>query len=459
MRRIRTYFAFAAVLSLLMAASCDKTDPEDNSKEPDVENQDPENQDPENPDPENQDPENQDPEPPAEPEIPTAVNDGTYVIDGTEYTFRSTAAMLAGGRVTIAATPSDGYTDLIDIMTATDLQYFFAGMSQELIGKDIDLMTETGDFTLYSTLAEGTIKNIALGNVGEITKGSCSLTEAEGVYTLKAGVILKDGTTIAVNFSAEVEKVMEITNEITIGDSVNPVKAAFYKDDGKRTYMNFTASDIRYYNEIDAAECYIRVLMANSLITAEETGVEGIGENTFSFIMKNNTTGELTTFNKSDLDGVEGSFYVKHEDEGFYAVIFDFTVDGKKICVSYQGEFTSEDKTSADEEQIFCHEELEILIDSAELEEGDPESTLTFNLHNGETVSVKMPASYFDGAEHLLENDPSITIRHESVIFNYAEGSIGAVRISVDREAGSIDAFFTNYDNCELCYKGNCTIK
>ena len=459
MRKIRFFFALTVALSLIATQSCDKTVPEDNGKEPGIENQEPENKDPEDQNQNGNTGNNQNPEPPAEPEIPTAANDGTYVVNGAEHMFKSAAVMLASGRVTIAATPSEGYTDMISIMTASDLQYFFAGMSQDLIGKELNLMTETGDFTIYSTIADAVIKSIAPGNVSEITKGSCLLTEDDGVYTLKVGVILADGTTVAVNFSAEAEKAMEITNEISIDGNVSPVTAAFYKDDGKRTYMNFTASDIKYYNELDAAECYIRVLMANSLMTAEETGVEGIGENTFSFIMKNNTTGELITFNKSELDGVEGSFYAKHEDEGCYAVVFDFTVDGRKFRVSYQGEFTHEEKTAADEEQIFSYEDTHLLIDSAELAEGDTESVLTFNLQNGETVSVKMPASYFDGNEHLLENDPSITIRYGTTIFNSAGGSIGAVRISVDKEAGSLDAFFTNYDNCELYYKGNCTIK
>lgn len=442
MKTTRLIFALAAIVAALTIVSCEKPEPETQDK------------------PNTETPEEK---PEETPELPVAANANTYVINGTEKVFGSAAMMMVGEDPAIAATPAEGYTSVMDIMIAEDLEYFFGAVNPALMDKDIDMMTETEVFTIYSTLADGIIEMLAPGEVGEITQGTCKMTcSDEGVFTFTAGMILTDGTTLAVNIQAKAEEEVEVNeNEIGIGETIKPIRAAFYMEDEDMTCLYFTPSEIYYfYEEIDMATYYMYLIMDNSLLTGEDIELDELGDKTFMFGMVDNATGDMISFDNTSLDGIEGAFNVIKTDVGCYAATFEFIIDGEMYYVSYEGECTSVDEEAPEEENVFaCGDEF-LVIESAELEKGEELWTLWMNLENEKTVSIVMPAEYFtDEEEHGFSFDQRISVTYDGRTYSKDNGDSGTVAVLVDEEAGIVDAWFTNYDDCELYYIGEFSAK
>lgn len=132
-----------------------------------------------------------------------APNANTYILDGIEYSFASTAVMELLGNPTLAASPIEGYTDVINIMSAPNK--FFCSIAPEFIGKQIDLMTDTQAIkSLQCSLGDKEIPaNVSLTSY--INKGTCLVTYSEGSYTVQAGMRFNDGVVLAVNFTASTE--------------------------------------------------------------------------------------------------------------------------------------------------------------------------------------------------------------------------------------------------------------
>lgn len=448
MKKMRFLLALVAAATALTIVSCEKPDPAETEK--------PETEQPEDK------PGTEEEKPEEKPEIPVATNVNTYVIDGTEHTFGSTAMMMVGESPAIAATPTEGYTNLTDIMIAENEEYFFAAVSPVLMGKEIDLMTETETFTIYSTLADAFIEILAPGETSEISEGKCTMTETEGVFTLTAGIILADGKTLAVNIQATAKEEIEVNeNEIGIGETVKPLRAAFYMEDEDMTYLYFTPSEIYYfYDEIDMATYYMALIVDNSLINGEDVELSEIGETPFTFMMVNNATEEMVCVDNTTLEDVDGIFNIIKNDVGCYTVEFEFIIDETMYYVSFDGECTSVDEEAPEEENVFACGEDFLVIEDAQLEKGEELWTLWFILENEKEVSVTMPAEYFtDEEEHGFSFDERISVTYNDRTYCKANEDSGTVAILVDEEAGIVDAWFTNYDDCELYYIGEFSIR
>lgn len=445
MKKIRFIFALATAIAALTIVSCEKPDPTTPDK-------------PETETPEEKPEEEPEEKPEEKPEYPIAENTNTYTINGTEYSFGSTAMMMVGESPSIAATPAEGYSSVMDIMTSGEIEYFFAGVSPALLNKDIDLINEAETYTIYSTLEKGFIEFLAPGETSEIEKGICRLAETEeGVFYFTAGIILADGTELAINILAEAEEEVEVNeNEIGVGDNIKPLRAAFYMEDEEMTYLYFTPSEIYYfYDEIDMATYYMYLIMDNNLLTGEDIELDEIGEKTFMFGMVDNATGDMKFFDNSSMDGIEGAFNVMKTDQGCYAVTFEFIIDGEMYYVSFDGECTSVDESAPDEDNVFaCGDEF-LVIEGAELEKGEELWTLWFVLENGKEASIVMPADFYqDEEEHGFSFDERISVNYDGRSYCKANGDSGTVAVLIDEEAGIVDAYFTNYEDCELYYIG-----
>lgn len=443
MKKIRFILSLTAVTCALTMLSCDPIDHEE-----------PETEKPETEEPETEKPES--------PEVPVAEKPNTYVINGTEYTFSSTATSMLGEDIMIAATPAEGYNDLMDIVTGRD-EFFFGAMKPNLLDKEIDMMTETGVFTVYTTIAEAFIENVAPGATDEITLGICKMTKVENTVTFTAGIILADETTLAVNITAEAQATIEV-NENKIGrrDEDKPLRASFYMEEDGLTYLYFTPSELLYFEEVaEMATWYYHMVVSDDLMTGKDIELSEIGEeSTFKFGMVDNIDYEdYFDIDASDLGDTEGMFKIEKIDEGGYAVTLEIIHEGDMYWIEFEGESIHVDETAPEEDNAFAFGDDTFAIEAAALTKSEDVWTLCFTLENEENVYLNMPAGFYDGVAHGFSQSPDMSLTYGDTTYSKANGNSGTATVELDEEAGIIDVEFTNYDDCELYYIGEVTIK
>lgn len=453
MKNFRLLFLLATAVSVFMMASCEKEE-EPIQDKPDVEV-------PED----NKDNNNQNEEKPVVPEYPVAENVNTYVINGTEYSFNSIAVMNVGENISIAASPEEGYTDVVDMMTG-ESEYFFAGVSPTLIGEEFDMMTEQTLFTICSTLAECYIEGVTPEFTYEIQKGICTSTFIEGVMTLKAGIVLANGTTLAVNIVAEENTAIEINaNEIGVDMASKPVRASFYMEEDGLTYLYFTPGGISYAEELEIATYYMYLVVDNSLINGKEMEISKIGnDKTFIFAYVDNLTGVTTEISNDNLSSASGTLYLENPAPEHYRVKFEFIIKGKIYYVSYDGECRSalDEKPVpvADNELTFEKETYPIV--GAELTKGEEVWTMSMILENGNTADIAMPDEIWESANgnvYGFSQDPNIGVTYNGRTYCSANKDVGTITVTLDQASGFVEIDFTNYKDLKIYYSGAYTTK
>lgn len=226
MKKLRLTFALAAIMTAAISISCEKEGQTGNGTQ------------------EEQDGKQE------EQGLPVAGKVNTYIINGKEYSFGSTALSSLGTSVCIAATPTQGLSELTDIMTMSEYQ-FFGAISPEMYGRESDLKTETAAFNFYFALPGLTVypmNPIATGATDAISEGKCEIASADGVLTFKASMKFTDGNTLALNIMAE-EAVddggdEEIENVFGWGEDVyvEIVSSAFVQGE-KNSTITFSLAD------------------------------------------------------------------------------------------------------------------------------------------------------------------------------------------------------------------------
>lgn len=460
MKKLRTILIITALVSAFAVISCEKPSPvipDDTDTEIPGGGQE---EKPDNgPDEGDEDPE--------EPAYPEAVNENTYVINGTEYSFNSTALMMVGENPAIAATTSEGYDDLIKIMEETD-EYFYAGLAPTMIGKDVDLMTESSLFTIISTFSEALILNLYPDNRSEITRGRCKATFDDGTMTFKAGLELADGTTLAVNIIAkEEDKTIEInSNEIgrSYDNEVKPLRASFYLEEDGLTYLYFTPGAISYFEELEIAVWYMCLIISDDLMTGEEIELSSLtGDQSFTFgTIDNLDEDKCRMISNSDLGSSYGSFSVKKVDTATYTAKFNIVIEGDAYFAWFDGKCRSVEETApvVEVESHFTagSEKCEIL--SVELEKGETIWYLHLNLDNSKTATLTMSPEYYQrGGVFGFSQDENMAFIYDGVTYSSANGNRGTITIYLDEETGNVEAEFTNYSGCEFYYKGPYTTR
>jgi len=446
---------FAALFTAILILSCERPDPVIPEETDKPETEQPGDKPEEKP---------EDEEKPAS-DIPVAEKVNTYVINGTEYSFQSTAIMNVSDNLSIAASPEAGHVDVISIMTNAS-EYFFAGLSPTLIGKEIDLKTETALYTIFSTLKGSVIESLTPETPEEIAKGKCVAEINEGVMTLKAGMELTDGTTLAVNIKAEQasDAPVEVNdNEIGRGEEIKPLRAAFYLEEEGLTYLFFTPANISYFEELEIATWYMYLTLPTSLLNGEEIELDSITpDQAFAFGLVDNLTGDMIQVTNKNLSETEGIFCIENPEPGIYAVSFEFIVNGEMYYVWFDGKCISADieMPAEDSDNYFAAGEEYLGIESAELEKSTEIWSLNLNLANGKTATMTMSAGLFkEGGVFGFSQDKNMAVSYNGITYSKANGNSGTITVYLDEEVGIIEAEFTNYDDCEFYYCGEYNIK
>lgn len=397
---------------------------------------------------------------PEGPELPVATNENTYVINGTEKSFRAAAFMMVGENPSVMATTQLGVSGAEAILASNN--YFYGAVSPLLVGTEFDITTESTLFTLLSTLSGATIETAAPGMTEELTAGKACLKIEGEKATLTAGLILADGTTLAVNISAKVESGVEINENIILRDAERkPVRASFYMKEDGMTYLYFTSAGIDYAEELDIAVWYMYLMISDDLVAGKTIDIESDQITSSNFIlgvMDNADYSASWAITKDDLQGATGSFYAKENSEGNYSVLIDIDLFGTPYYLSFEGKCRSCYDTPVVESNYLIYNQEKFSVTGATIDSKEEPWRITFNIEGGTTLTATLPASFVDGNAHGFSQSDLLTVSYNGETYSYANGNSGTVTALLNEENFTLDFAFTNYKNCEISYSGAVTI-
>ena len=227
-------------VALVMAASCEKPAPQP-GPQPD-------------PDPIPQ------PQPPT-PEVDT-LKENSYRLDDETYTFQSVAVSNLGENIAIAATPSKDVNDFQSIFEQEE--YFYVAVSPLLNGSEFDLMTETGLYTVISTLEGAYLETVAPSMTEEIQEGKCSFNYAGNKAVVTISITLADGAKLEVSMSAEEAGIIVNENIFSIDGNDKPVRTAFYQREDGMTAIYLTPAGIDFFEDLEIVTYYAYIILEDS---------------------------------------------------------------------------------------------------------------------------------------------------------------------------------------------------
>lgn len=443
MKRLNISSVVTAVISILFMFSCDRPEPEPVPPTPPVE----------------------------EESVVTPegypVSEDSYVIGKkTEYSFKSTAMMMVGENIAVAASVEEGFTDVRTMMEESS-EFFYAAVSPMLLDKEFDLKTEKALFTIISTLAEAQIETVAPEETSEIKSGKGKAVLKDGILTFKAELTLSDGTSLSVNISTEENEDDPIVineNLIGRGEEVKPLRAAFYKEDGDLTYLFFTPGNIQYFDELSIVTWYSYIVLPTALINGRTISTAEMTEGqTFMFgVVDNVNADNCFDIDNSNLSILKGTFNISKNEAGSYKALIEFVKDRETYYVAFDGECISSDVTAPEieKEAEFTYGGEKSGIDAAFLEKEDGIWYLTLDVSNGKQAVISMSEKFWEsGGTFGFSQDPNMSVTYDGNTYSKANGHSGTLTMHLDEEAGIVETEFTNYKDCEFYYKGAFTLK
>lgn len=419
MKKFRFIIAIMTLAALCCMVSCEKQKTEDDGKDDDEE----------------------------------IYSENTWAVNGIQNDLFSTALTMVGDNLAIAASTEEGLMDVTSIMESEE--FFYAAVSPVLVNKEFNPKNEASAFTLISTLTDAVLDTVAPDKTDEIQDGKCLMTFEDNVLTLKATLILADGTEVGLHITAEAREDEEIVineNIIGRGDEIKPLRAGFYKEQEGTTYLFFTPANISYFSELDIATWYLYLAMPTDLIRTKSGSEVLLG-------MVDNTNAD-NNFEISRDAGSETikTLYIANSGDGKYTADISFIIDGITYCIKFDGTCISADIEKPVEvfETSFTFNGETMDIESAALIKGDQTWTLELSVSNGKKAEVTMPVKFWAyeavGFSYDAEN---IRVSYDGNVYNKASGSSGTINLKLNEELSQIEIKFTNYNNLEFYYNGS----
>ena len=377
----------------------------------------------------------------------------SWTVNGIENDFFSTALTMVGDNLAIAASPEEGLTDVTSIMESDE--FFYAAVSPVLLNKEFNPKNETSAFTIISSLNEAVLEAVAPDKTDEIRDGKCLMTFEDNVLTLKAKLILTDGTEVGLHITAEAQEDEEVVineNIIGRGDEIKPLRAGFYKELEGTTYLFFTPANISYFSELDIATWYLYLAMPADMIRTK-SGSEVL----FGMVDNTNADNNFEISTDTGSETVE-TFYIATSGNGEYTADISFIIDRITYCIQFDGTCISADIEKPVEvfETSFTFNGETMDIESAALIKGDQTWTLELSVSNDKKAEVTMPVKFWAYEAVGFSHDPeNILVSYDGNVYNKASGNSGTINLKLNEELSQIEIKFTNYNNLEFYYNGS----
>lgn len=442
------FLASMLAAGMMLFASCEPTGKVENPE------------DPENPGEEIPGPDDKEPE----------LGLNTYRLDGADTKIGSTFVMSSGDYLAFYVTKQEGigsFEQFLEMEEEPEYLYFL--VTPSLLNKELDLMTEKGEFAIGTTFSDVSLgEGIAPDFNESIQEGKAKFEFDETTRKCRISIELSiaDGSETGMPFRLLAETVIpevEINKNIySINGNEKPLRASFYMfPDETSLFLYFTSSEVVSLDEMtELAETYV---IAKMPYTFDDSGAISVNASEASFIYVDNYTGEMldavgsvtkseVTVGSPNPDSDMAEMAVKAS--------LDFKFDnGQTVKIEFDGNSISADYVPPVANEFTINSET-YSIGSAVLDRTTVPYTLWF--HNtagcdviGEMeggVTIKLPADCFTGEAVGFSQEPDFTISYGAVTWSGANGDSGTVTASVADGMLSVEA--TNYDNFDLNYNG-----
>ena len=390
----------------------------------------------------------------------TELKANTYSVDGVVGSFKSVAVMMVGENISIVATPNEGVASAEAILECEN--YLFASVSPLLVGKEFDIKAEKSLYTIISTLAEAPLATVAPDETNEVVSGKAKLVYENDILTVKAEMVLANGSIFAFHAKAE-HSVVVNENTIARGNEKKPLRAAFYSEVGNTTTLAFTPANIEYFEELEDASWYMTITVSNNLANGSDVDVKNLGANdTFEFGVVDNVRDSKSfsvVYGFTDMSDVEGVFNIAKRGEGEYAVNIDISVAGVAYKANFDGECISEHKEQEVKTNYFIYNGEEFAATGAALTKGASVWSVEILASNGKSATLVAPAQFFEqGGTYGFSQSSLFKVVCEGVTYSKANGSSGTVTLQYDDQNKMLTIDFTNYDNLQFNYSGTVTV-
>lgn len=404
-----------------------------------------------------------------EPEVPV-LDLNTYRLDGTDTRIGSAFAMTYSGYITFYVTKQEGIESFEQFSEMTDEpEYLFFLVTPSLLNKELDLMTEKGEFSIATTFSDVQIgEGIAPDFNESINEGKAKFEFDEATRKCRISIkfSIADGTENGKMFELLAEAVLpeEKLNEniYSVNGNEKPLRASFYLfPDETSLYLYFTSAEVVSMDELtELAETYVIAVLP---YTFDESGTISVNASEAAYMYVDNYSGEMS----EELESVttaEVSVGSPNPDTDMaeMSVKADLDLkfkDGVTVKICFDGNSISGDYIPPVANEFTYNNET-VSIGSAVLDRTTEPYTIWFHKTAGcevvdemeGGVTIKLPADCFDGEPVGFSQTPDFTISYGGNIWSGASGDSGTVTASLTDGIFSVEA--TNYDNFSLNYNG-----
>ncbi|MBO5805405.1 MAG: BACON domain-containing protein [Tidjanibacter sp.] len=396
--------------------------------------------------------------PPTEEPLPEATAPNSYLINGQQSSFGSVEFYMVGENLAIVATPVRRVSGVEGILATNN--YFYAAISPLLNGKEFDPLIENRPYTFISTLSSAQIATLAPEMTEEVIRGKCCLWLKDEKATLVASFELADGTQVAVNLEAEVDKGLSVNeNSIVRGAESKPIRASFYLEEDGMTYLYFTPGGVDYFADLEIVTWYIYLCIESSNVGAGQLSLESLSAGRFAMGLVDNVDAKAGwSIESGDMQGATGNLTVSSSKGGAYAVEVQMTYGVENYAIHFDGECRSAlDEAVVETNYILYGGTKSALVAAKVFCSGDVWS-VELTTSDGDTAVATMPSAMFDGNARGFSQSPHLTVSYKGETFSKANGYSGTLSCKLNADESSVAVTFTNYSGCDISYDGKATI-
>lgn len=398
----------------------------------------------------------------------TDLKANTLVVNGEERALTNVFVEEYSGYLMVTATDVPG-AESFDWLVENEAEYVQVLLLPALCNREFDVMAEKETFAIYSTYASASLADgVGPGFTEGLEEGLCRVDFDGSNAEMFMNLTLSDGSTIAVRASGVYDGGAAPSDSyIERNGEKSPLRASFYSVEDGYCYFYFTSGDIDYFEEIDMVEYYVAMIVEESVLESGSTVDVNDNSAYFDIFYVDNASEEMIEISSEDPAGAEGSFSVSRldGDNMFAAKMSVAFSEDLSVSFDFEGECTDMYAEPAKKNE-FEYNGTVSPIESVVVDTTDDLWTIWLSSESGivtsedmeaaDAVKIVAPEEAFTGEPVGLSTYKDIEFEYDGNVWNYANGSLGTLTVSLDGENVLVD--FTNYDNLKGYYSGNAVV-
>ncbi len=405
-----------------------------------------------------------DPQEPSQSEYPEAKVVNTYVVNGEEFALGSVATMMEGENLIIVATPASGVSGAEAIFASSE--YIFGAVSPLLVGETFDVMSEQSLFTISSTLVGVAIDTIAPEFLEEVTKGQVTISNNDGKVSMVAGLVLADGTKLAVNMECEARGEIVINeNVITRAGEEKPIRSVFYNEENGLVSLYVSPAGLDHAGELENSTYYTYIEIPVEML-GSSVEVESLPANTrVSFGLEDNydPSQSFVIYGASWAE-VYGECFVEQVESNLWRIMVQLTIGGEEYAIAFEGECVDYNYRPEEKNNFLTYgkgnKKQEIGLVGATLDRSTDVWVVTLTAADDSVLTATVPAACFEVEVvgfSQYPNDLSVTYNNRT--YSKPNGDSGTIKASfTEGNTPQLDFEFIGYDDLSCIYSGDCTV-